>query len=58
MLPSWPSELTGVISMALRLESLETPDLEHNLGKKITKIIKVFIAIFDFDNIAENSWIL
>ncbi|GFR33624.1 hypothetical protein TNCT_9981 [Trichonephila clavata] len=31
----WPSELTGVISMALRLESLETPGLDEAVHKHL-----------------------
>ncbi|UYV66796.1 hypothetical protein LAZ67_4002874, partial [Cordylochernes scorpioides] len=45
LLPSWPSELTGVISMALRLESLETPALKdlsvtNQLKKKVPNVLR------------------
>lgn len=31
----WPLELTGVISLTLRLESLETPDLKHPIALQL-----------------------
>lgn len=56
-----PLERTGVISIALRLESLEIPGLKHpNTRRILTKLSKFqYICIFDcVDFVLKKSWLI